>query len=126
MEDKILTDTSVLINLQKAEEKTVKLFDKFKNEIIISRVTAYELIYGSKNNREKGINKKFLEMLSILEINEAISKYTYYLLDKYNLAMKLGIADALIASSSIVYGITLWTLNTRHFSKIKELKLFKP
>ena len=126
MVDKILADTSVLIGLQKGEKSIIKRFDKHKDEVVISRITACEFIYGAQNKKEKEINKEVMERLNVLEINEPISKHTFSLLDKYSLGMKLGIADALIASSAIVYNLHLWTLNTRHFKKIKELKLFKP
>src|SRR3990167_10259645 len=126
MVSKILADTSVLIDLQKGEEKTIKLFGKYKDNICISRITACEFIYDSKDNKEKKINKDFLEALDTIEINEKISEYTYSLLDKYGLGMKFGISDALIASTSIIENCQLWTHNTRHFGKIKEIKLFKP
>ena len=126
MVSKILADISVLIDLQKGEEKTIKLFGKYKDNICISRITACEFIYDSKDNKEKKINKDFLEELTIIEINEKISEYTYSLLDKYGLGMKFGISDALILSMAIVENLQFWTLNTRHFRRIKELKLFKP
>ncbi|OGM19530.1 hypothetical protein A2771_02035, partial [Candidatus Woesebacteria bacterium RIFCSPHIGHO2_01_FULL_38_26b] len=121
MVSKILADTSVLIDLQKGEEKTIKLFGKYKDNICISRITACEFIYDSKDNKEKKINKDFLEELTIIEINEKISEYTYSLLDKYGLGMKFGISDALILSMAIVENLQFWTLNTRHFRRIKEL-----
>lgn len=125
MDSNILLDTSVLIDLQRGEEKTVKLFDNIKIRVSVSRVTACEFIYGAENKKVKQINKSFLESLPIIEINKAISKYTYFLLDKYSLEVKLGIANALIAATAIVEDLSFWTLNKRHFKKIKELKLFK-
>ena len=125
MVNKILADTSILIDLQKGEEQTIKPFEKYKDNISISRITACEFIYGSKNSKEKKINKDFLEALDTIEINEKISEYTYSLLDKYGLGMKFGISDALIASTSIIENLQFWTLNTRHFKRIKELKLFR-
>lgn len=124
MGSRILVDTSVLINLQRGVNKTIETFDKHKEKIFISRITACEFIFGSKDKREKNINKEFLEKLNIIEINEKVSKYAYSLLDKYGLGMKFGISDALIASTAIIESLQFWTLNTKHFNKIKELKLF--
>lgn len=126
MEDEILADTSILIDLQIGKEKTIRLFDKYKNKINISRITACEFIYGSKNKKEKEINKDFLEKLPIIEVNESISRLSYALLDSYGLGTKIGIADALLAATAIVHNSSFWTTNTRHFKKIKELKIFKP
>lgn len=125
MVDKILADTSILIDLQKGVQKSIYNFDRLKDRIIISRITACEIIYGAKNKKEKKINKEFIEKLEVIEISEEISKYTYFLLDKYAHAVKLGIADALIAATAIIEGFSLWTLNIKHFKKIKELKIFE-
>ena len=125
MVDKILADTSILIDLQKGVQKSIYNFDRLKDRIIISRITVCEFIYGAKNKKEKKINKEFIEKLEVIEISEEISKYTYFLLDKYAQAVKLGIADALIAATAIIEGLSFWTLNIKHFRKIKELKIYE-
>jgi predicted nucleic acid-binding protein len=124
MVSNILVDTSVLVNVQKEIKKTSDLFVKYQDRILISRMTAYELIYGSRNKREKELNKKFIENIEVFEINEAISIQSYNILDKYGLATKFGIIDAVIAATAIVNKYPLWTLNKKHFRKIKRLKLF--
>lgn len=123
MANKILVDTSILIDLQKGQPNTIKKFDKLKEKVIISRITACEFIYGAKNKKEKKVNMQFIDHLKIVEVNETISEYTYSLLDKHGLATKLGIADAIIAATAIVKDLPLWTLNKKHFLKIKELEL---
>ena len=124
MVDKILADTSILIDLQKGRGYTIRSFDKFKHQVCIGRITACEFIYGANGKKEKKINKDFIENLEIIDISEEISKFTYFLLDKYALSMKFGISDALIASTAIIKGYKLWTRNIKHFRSIKELRLF--
>ncbi|PIR43935.1 VapC toxin family PIN domain ribonuclease [candidate division WWE3 bacterium CG10_big_fil_rev_8_21_14_0_10_32_10] len=124
MENKILADTSVLIDLQRAKKETVKKFKYNKDSICISRITACEFIYGSRNKKEKKLNKEFIEFLLILEITAEVSELAYILLDKYSLKFNLGIADSLIASTALYNGLKLWTLNKKHFERIKELDLF--
>lgn len=125
MGNRILVDTSILIDLQKGIEKVINEFKKHKDQVTISNITACEFIYGSRNSNEKRINKEFIGKIDILELNEDISKLTYTLLDKYSLKFNLGIADALIASTAIYNNIPLWTSNKKHFNNITELKLFK-
>ena len=48
MESDILADTSVLINLQRNDQNTISSFDKLKERVNISRITACEFIFGSK------------------------------------------------------------------------------
>lgn len=123
MANKILLDTSILVDLQRGNVKTIKQFETIQKIAAISRITACEFIYGSKNKKEKKINKEFLEALQIFEVTEEVSKYTYVLLDKYAMSTKFGIADALIAATCVVNNLKLWTLNKKHFRKIKELNL---
>ena len=124
MASKILADASILIDLQKGKQSTIHLFSKNQDTIAISRITACEFIYGSRNNKEKKINENFLNNLDIIDINESISELTYSLLNKYSLKTNLGIADAMIAATAIFNELSLWTLDTKHLSKIKELELF--
>jgi len=124
MGSEILADTSILIELQRGEKETVKTFEKNVYNIGISKITAYEFIYGSRNKKEKEINKNFLNKLYVVELDEEISELAYEPLDKYCLKVNLGIPDALIAATAISYNMKLWTENTKHFQPIKELKIF--
>lgn len=82
MESSILIDTSILIALQRGEEKTVALFSKYIKAIYISQITACEFIYGSQNSKEKCINKDFLNQFNIVEVTEEISRIAYHILDR--------------------------------------------
>lgn len=126
MAAEILADTSVLIGLQRADESIIKLFSRYKNKLDISRITASELLYGSRNSREKKINTDFIKKISITEIDPEISLLSYKLIDKYALKNKFGIADSIIAATAISKKLSLWTENTKHFKQIKEVALFKP
>jgi predicted nucleic acid-binding protein len=121
--NKICLDTSILIELQKGSKKIIDELKQIEDSAAISRITACEFIYGARNKHEKKVNKEFLTGLHIFEVTEEVSKYTYTLLDKYGLGTKLSVADALIAATSVINKLPLWTLNKKHFSEIKELKL---
>ena len=123
MADKILADTSILIGLQKADSNIVVSFKKYHTNIQISRITANELIYGSRNRKEKKTNMNFIGKMPVVEMNQEISILSYKLIAKYGLNAKLGIADALIAATTISNKTPLWTLNKRHFRNIKEIDL---
>lgn len=82
-------------------------------------------------------NKKELKSLrialrtwqtKILMINEEISARAMFLVERYYLSHSLTLADALIASTAIVYGLPILTGNDKHFRIVKnlELKKFKP
>ena len=121
----ILADTSILIGLQRGDPKIIPQFDKIADSIHISRISTCELIYGSRDKKEKNINKTFLNNFPIIEINEDISQYSYVLLDKYGLKNRFGIADSLLAGTAIINDLAFWTGNTKHFRVIKELTFYK-
>ncbi|KKQ51912.1 hypothetical protein A2865_01105 [Candidatus Woesebacteria bacterium RIFCSPHIGHO2_01_FULL_39_17] len=125
MGSRILLDTSVLINLQKNHQSTLKIFNEIKEKVFISRISACEFIYGSRNKREKNINKDFLEYFDILDIREEISFRAYQLLLKYGLNAKFNIADSFIAASATTENVEFWTLNKKHFKTIQEIKFFE-
>ncbi len=125
MESKILLDTSIIIRYQRGDVGVRKVFIKNASELFVSRITAIETIYGSVSKTQKKKNMALLESLQILEINTNISKMAYALTDKYALKTGIGIADVLIAATSIEYKIKLW-VNDKHFSQIKEVEFYLP
>ena len=126
MESSILTDSSVLIELQRRNKSVIEEFSKIKDRILVSRITACELLYGSRNKKEREINLTFIKMLNILEVDKEVPLLTFNLIKKYGLKTKLGISDALLAASAISNKIPFWTVNIKHFNKINELDIFKP
>ena len=123
MGDNILVDTSVLISAQRSSVHLEQL-SKYRSKLAISRITACELLYGSRNTEERKRNKELVDFFPIIELDPSISHFGYTLLDKYCLKVKLSIADAFIASTVIVKHYHLWTENNKHFSTIKGLELF--
>lgn len=122
---KILVDTSVLIEAQKKPKNFAELV-AFQDRLVLSRMTASELIYGARSKEEKSRNQSMASFLPILEVNETISKLSYSLIDQYNLKCHLTIVDSLIAATAVHYELPLWTLNKKHFKLIKKLELFEP
>ena len=124
-ESKILLDTSILINFQQDHPHTVSQIDIIKEKLFVPRIAANEFIFGSRNKIEKSQNKRFIIQFPIIEINEEISKLSYTLIDQHCLSTGIGLADALIAATAIHLQIPLWTVDHKHLSRIKPLKLHK-
>jgi predicted nucleic acid-binding protein len=63
-----------------------------------------------------------------LYVNEEISAKAMFYVERHYLSHALKLADALIAATAIVNGITLLTANDKHYKMIKELTLkqFRP
>jgi tRNA(fMet)-specific endonuclease VapC len=70
--------------------------------------------------------KNHLKLLHILPIDVMISTQFIALMENYSLSHKLSIPDALIAATSLVHQIDLYTLNVKDFRFIKGLNLHQP
>jgi tRNA(fMet)-specific endonuclease VapC len=123
MMSNILVDSSVLINAQRNKLFFTEL-DNLREVLTISRVTACEVIMGSRDSKEKRQNMQLLEFLPITELDTDTAVLAFRLIDTLSLKTKLNISDAFIAATAIVNQQKLWTLNTKHFRRIPDLKLY--
>ena len=121
----LLVDTDILIDVGRAERKAV---ERLKNEeskfsLAVSSVTQMELIIGCRNKTELKLLDKFLNKFEIISISEEISSKSIELLKKYRLSHGLLIADCLIASTAIIFDISLLSKNQKDYKFIENLKL---
>ncbi|MEM5570603.1 PIN domain-containing protein [Aliarcobacter butzleri] len=61
-------------------------------------------------------------------INEEISSRALFYMEEYFLSHSMQLADSLIASTAITYGMKLITANDKHYRVVKDLDLqvFRP
>jgi predicted nucleic acid-binding protein len=122
----ILFDTNILIEIYRDNSSIINTTKKIgQHNVAVSDVTCAELFYGARNKKELQIIRKDLNQLIILPIQSLISSNSVKLIEKYSLAHKLSIPDALIAATAIFHDIELYTLNTKDFKFIENIKLFK-
>lgn len=123
----IICDTNVFISLFRNIEDTV---DNLKliggDNVIIPSICVMELYRGMQTKVEMlGMQKK-IDRYNILHINEDISEKAIDLIHRYKLSHNLDIPDAIIAATSLVYDISLFTYNTKDFKFIPGIKLYTP
>lgn len=121
----ILIDTSIIIDFfrrpQNNEAPLLQLVDTRK-PLAISIITHAELYSGKSVWGDLNIQENIeglLQDLIILPISENISKRVGKLRSEKN----MGLFDALIAATALEENISLATLNLKHFSEIKGLKM---
>ncbi len=120
----VICDTNIFIEFYKNNQQIVENLKKIGIEnIAMSSVTAGELIFGAYDKRELKNIRKDIDSLTVLPLNENISKRFIDLMTKYSLTHNLDLPDALIASTAIDYDCELYTLNLKHFRYIDNLKL---
>jgi tRNA(fMet)-specific endonuclease VapC len=122
----ICVDTDVCIDFLRRKEPgltlLIKLLEKF--DPCITTITAFELYLGHIKMNRKDRIEDFIDQFSILPFNlEAamISARIQASLDSKGEG--IGIPDTLIAGICVAEKVPLLTLNTKHFSKIDELRL---
>ena len=120
-----LLDTGVLIRCLRGYTETVRLLDDLRasGELHISAVTYLEIIAGMQP-REEDITYDILSGCTSHPLDDAIAEQAGRLIARYRTqGMALGVPDAAIAATAILYGLTLVTYNTRDFP-MRELRLY--
>ncbi len=122
----ILLDTSILIDFfRKTDNRNSILFSLAKEgyNFAVSAITTYE-IYCGVNAMQLEYWKSFLSKTIILpfDVNVSIVAASVYKELKKKSSL-VETADLLIASTAIANGISLATLNKKHFERIEKLNL---
>lgn len=123
----ILCDTNILIEFYKGNPQIIATLQKVGlNQIAISAITQAELYFGALNKTELRLIKRHLSLLHIYQLDTEISAQFIALMEAYSLSHKLSIPDAMIAATSLVHKVELYTLNTKDFRFITGLNLYTP
>lgn len=111
--------------MRHASTKTI-LEQKIRlDNVVVSAITKMELMSGASNKSElEKINKKLTRFNTAL-INNEITLKAIELQQKFFLSHGLSLPDCLIASTSIISGLELFTYNTKDFKFISNLILYK-
>jgi len=117
MGERILIDTDVLIEYVKGKIELPE-----DNVYYISEITLYEFIRGTKDPSEA---KKILEeeFIVIWNDNRIIETASVIYRKLRKDGKQLSDADIIIASTAIVNRLKLWTLNKKHFERLKDFGL---
>ena len=125
----MLIDTDIVIWYMRDNPKAVELLNSNEG-FLISVVSYLELVQGLRNKSEFKALKTALKIwkIKILQIDEAISTKAMFYVEQYFLSHAIRLADALIASTAVLFQIPLVTGNIKHYKIFKELELhpFKP
>ncbi len=121
----VLCDTNILIEFYKNNSRVIQTLQFIgQSHLAISDVSKAELYFGALNKHELLKIKRHLSSIKNIPISNKISELFIELMENYSLSHKLSIPDALIASTSLYYGMELYTLNTKDFKFIPHLRLF--
>jgi hypothetical protein len=114
----IFLDTCVLIDYSK-EKVDIDL----SKEYCISSIVKLEFKVGALNKRELKKINRILSGIKIVDTDQSILDLSDMLVEKYALSHGMGIYDAIIAATCLVYDLPLWTYNKKDFKYIDGLIL---
>ena len=122
-----LVDTNIIIDFLRGDSKAKEFIINNVDEIKVSVVSVSELYAGVRGKKEEEQLKNFLNSFETLVLNYNISVEAGYLKNKYYKSHNAGLADCMIAATSIHHDLTLVTDNFKHFPMIKDkIKIKNP
>jgi predicted nucleic acid-binding protein len=117
----LLLDTDILIDYLRGRTEAIDYIDGLANPLSISAITVGELYAGVRDGTERTRLDTFLLAFTIIPVDRAIAVMGGLLRRDYGKSHGTGLADALIAATALEHGLTLVSLNRKHFPMFPSL-----
>jgi predicted nucleic acid-binding protein len=108
----IFIDTCILIDYSKNK---ISFSEEEKKDFCINSIVQLEFLVGALNKKELREFNKILQYWKIAHIDQNILNLAVNLMSQYGLSHNMGVYDAIIASTCMVYDLPLWTYNKKDF-----------
>jgi predicted nucleic acid-binding protein len=122
----LLIDSNILIDVSRGNPGAIRYVDSLREPWALSQVTAMELIVGGRDKRDLAMIDAFLSLYTVVPLSDNVGKTAYRLLKTYAKSHGLHVFDSLVAATAMEHGLTLVTLNRKHFRMIEGLRLDVP
>lgn len=114
MADRLLVDTDILIDYLRGLPQAVQFIDEAGERVRISVVSAAELYAGAREAEMDSI-RDLLASFPSIPVTFEIARTGGLIRRQYMRSHRVDIPDALIAATAHEEGISLATLNRKHF-----------
>lgn len=121
----ILVDTDILIKVYRGHSSHKSELDKIQGNIAVSSITYLELLFGLKTRRRITDLHKQMRSYHLVHLSELISVKAMDILNKYGTSNAIKPADSLIAATSLVTNMALFTNNKQDFDFIEGISFYK-
>jgi tRNA(fMet)-specific endonuclease VapC len=125
-DEKLMIDSSILIDyFRKTDKSKSKLVSHFKlyDRLYISSITEFEILNGATAS-QKEFWEGMLARLIVLNFDSTAARKATEIVAQLKMKRKnIDKPDLFIAATAVVHGLTLDTLNVKHFIDIDELVL---
>jgi len=120
----VLCDTNIFIHAFNRRLETIERLQEIGlDQVALSVITLMELYQGMGNKVELAQMKRKIRYFDVVDIDIATSKLAANLVENYKLSHDLQIPDAIIAATSVIHQIPLYTYNVKDFAFIPGIKL---
>ena len=123
-----MVDSTILIDyFRKTDKANSKLVSHFRNydQLYISSVTEFEVVNGATEAHLQFWDG-MLTRFTILDFDSNAARQAADIVAQLKIKRKtIDKPDLFIAATAVVYGLTLDTLNTKHFIHIDSLHLLE-
>lgn len=121
MTKQCLLDTDVMIDFLRGYEPARILLEEMSLPIHISTITVAELYAGVREGKERDLLEKTLTSCKQIAIDSEVASRGGLFSRTYSKSHGVGLADAMIAATAVIYGLTLITLNKKHFPMLNNV-----
>lgn len=117
----LLIDTDVLIDYLRGEKSAVDYLERVEEPLFVSSITVGELYSGVREGRERIVLADFMRGFQVIPVDAQIAVKGGLFCRDYRKAHGVGLADSLIAATAAIRGLSLVTLNQKHFPMLSKM-----
>ncbi len=119
--ERLIVDTDIVIDATRNLPAARDFFHRHKREIALSVVTLTELHAGFRNQDEEREVAAFCAYFKHYDVNEEVAILAGRFRKRYFKSHNAGVADCLIAATSMVHNIRVVTLNKKHYPMLDNV-----
>jgi predicted nucleic acid-binding protein len=121
-------DSTIVIDYLRGKPDAVAYLDSLRaaGPLVTHVVVVAEVLTGARDRREQAVIDSLLSAFRVVYPDEQDARTAIDLLRQYRPSHGVGWLDCLIGSTSVRQGLSLATLNTKHFAIIPGLRVVRP
>ena len=120
----LLVDTNILIDYLRQNLQAVAFVtENGKANLALSPIVVMEVFQGVLNKADFQRTRKVLNGFTVLDFDISIARLAMQLQQQYVLSHRIGIPDALIAATALIYDLELRTYNLKDFHFIPGIRV---
>ena len=121
----VLLDTSILIGRFRREPRALAALERIGDlDPMLCDAVIAEVLAGTRNKNEYAITKhELFSQFHVLPLTAEVTQHLLAIIDGLAQGRDVHFADQLIAATAIAHDVPLLTLNKKHFTPIKGLRL---